>query len=91
METCGNTTRVRQILQSVNVDHVSCSMEQPHVTFHKIHTREHVYTVIMHGGYCYFMCVYPVLIAQRICCISIDFYEVLAVVSHIKTSILTIM
>ena len=33
-------------------------------TLHTIHTREHVYTVIMHGGYCYFMCVHPVLIAQ---------------------------
>ena len=50
----------------------------------------HVCTVIIHGGFCYFMRVYPVLIAQRICCISIDLYEVLALVSHIKTFILTI-
>ena len=60
-----------------HMDHVSHAMhgmdmtlvmpraEQPRVwTFHAIHTCEHVYTVIMHGGYCYFMCVYPVLIAQ---------------------------
>ena len=60
-------------------------------TFYAIHTHEHMCTVIMHGGYCYFMRVHLVLIAQRICCISIDFYEVLALVSHVKTSILTIM
>ena len=72
-----------------------CAMpcvEQPCAwTFYVIHTCEHVCTVIMHSGYCYFMRVYLVLIAQRICCISIDFYEVLAVVSHVKTSILIIM
>ena len=55
-----------------------------------IHTHEHVYTVIMHGGYCYFMHAYLVIISQRICCISIDFYEVLALVSHVKTSILIV-
>ena len=60
------------------------------VEFHAIHTREHVYTVIMYGGYCYFMHVHPVLISQQICYISIDFYEVLALISHVKTSILTI-
>ena len=39
-------------------------VEQPHTwTFHKIHTCEHVYTVIMHGGYCYFLQVYLVPIA----------------------------
>ena len=66
-------------------------VEQPSAwTFHMIHIHEHVYTVIMHGGYCYFMRVYPVLTAQQICCISIDFYEVLALVSHVKTSVLTI-
>ena len=59
-------------------------------TFYTIHTREHMCTVITHGGYCYFMRVYLVLTAQRICCISIDFYEVLALVSHVKTSIPTI-
>ena len=52
--------------------------------------REQVYTVVMHGGYCYFMRVYPVLIAQRICCISINFYGVLALVSQVKIFILTI-
>ena len=29
-------------------------------TFYAIHTSEHMCTVIMHGGYCYFMCVYLV-------------------------------
>ena len=67
-------------------------VEQPHAwTFHAIHTPEHVNTVIMHGGYCYsFMRIYPILITQRICCICIDCYGVLALVSHVKTSILTI-
>ena len=66
-------------------------MEQPGVwTFHVIHTREHVYTVIMHGGYCYFMHIYLVQTTQRICCIPIVFYEILALVSHVKTSTLTI-
>ena len=59
--------------------HVIAHKEQPHTgTFHVIHTHEHLYTVIMHGDYYYFMHVYPVLIAQQICCISIDFYGVLA-------------
>ena len=66
-------------------------VEQPWAwTFYVIHTLEHVCTVIMLGGYCYFMYVYLVLLAQRICCISTNFYEVLAQVSHVKTSILTI-
>ena len=59
-------------------------------TFHVIYICEHVYTVIMHGDYYYFMRVYLVLLAQQICCISIDFYGVLALVSHVKTSFLTI-
>ena len=44
---------------------IAC-VEQSHAcTFHAIHTPEHLYTVIMHGGYCYsFMRIYPVLIAQ---------------------------
>ena len=51
-------------------------VEQPRAwTFQAIHTREHVYTVIMHGGHCYCMRVYPVLIAQQICCISIIFMK----------------
>ena len=63
---------------------IAC-VEQPRTwTFHTIHTHEHVYTVIMHGGYCYLMHVYPVLIVQQICCISIDFYGVMALVSHVK-------
>ena len=71
---------------------VIAHVEQPRAwTFYATHTHKHVYTVIMHGGYCYFMRVYPVLIAEQICCISIDFYGVLALVSHVKTSILTIM
>ena len=57
--------------------------------FYAIHTHEHVCTVIMHGDYCYYMRVYLVLIAQWICYISIDFYKLLALVSHVKTSILT--
>ena len=73
------------------MSHVIACVEQPHRwTFHTIHTHEHVYTVIMHGGYCYSMRVYPVLIAHQVCCISIIFYGVLALVSQIKTSILTI-
>ena len=69
---------------------VTARAEQPSVwTIHTIYTCEHMYTVIMHGGYCYIMRVYSVLIAQRIC-ISIDFYGVLALASHVKTSILTI-
>ena len=76
----------------MDTSRVIARKEQPRVwTFHVNHTREHVYTVIMHGGYCYFMCVYPVLIAQQICRISINFYGVLVLVSHVKTSILTIM
>ena len=65
-------------------------VEQPPTwTFHAIYTHEHMYTVIMHGGYYYSICVYLVLIAQQIYCISIDFYELLAVVSHVKTSIVS--
>ena len=75
----------------MDTSRVITRMGQPRAwTFHAIHTHEHVYTEIMHGGYCYFMRVYPVLITQQICCISLDFYEVLALVSHVKTSILTI-
>ena len=76
----------------MDTSRVIACMEQPSTwTFYAIHTREHVYTVIMHGGYCYFMCVYPVLTAQRVCCISIDFYGVLALVSYVKISIFSIM
>ena len=75
-------------MHGLDTSHVIASMEQPHAwTFQTIHIREHVYTVIMHGGYCYFMYVYLVLIAQRICCISFDFYEVLALVPYVKTFI----
>ena len=88
---CGNMTQVRAYL-----GYVSHSVEWTRLvlchawTFHAIYTCEHMYTVIMHGDYCYSMRVYPLLIAQRIYCIFIDFSEVLALVSHVKTSILTI-
>ena len=61
----------------MDIFRVIAHVEQPRVwTIHMTHTHEQVYTVTMHGGYCYFMRVYPVLIAQQICCISIDFYGV---------------
>ena len=61
----------------MDTSHAMPRMEQPRAwTFYTIHTCEHVCTVIMHGGYYYFMRAYLVLIDQRICCISIDFYEV---------------
>ena len=49
----------------MDTSRVIARTEQPCAwTIHTIHTREHMYTVIMHGGYCYFMRVYVVLRAQ---------------------------
>ena len=63
-------------MRGMDTSRVIAHVEQPRMwTFHAIHTCEHVYTVIMHGGYCYFMYVYPVLITQQTCYISIDFYQ----------------
>ena len=81
VNTCGNITRVREISSRVHVDHISQSVEYTHLVLY--------YTCCTCGTfmrfmcmdtsncalwlYCYFTCVYRLIITQYVCWVSVKY------------------